>query len=433
MKKPSYAIKINNIPYPATVIEDFYIEAGVKWQFPRGILIFRDRDGFLFSQFRFPIGTIVNVFLQESDPTQSGASNSIPIATTEEPIPFVDLIVVGIKNAGEFSAETAAGKFALVLAHPWLLFKDYNNHAYAPMPGYELVKKVVKDPSRGYKIKLKEDNVAKTDDAGKYPRYKVNTSDDAFLMKNVLPTCSIGGGAAYMFIDEFGEFQLQSYKTMFSRTPKVAFVPPTPSFLGVGDDYKAKLSNEGVDIKAFLSYSSIKVSIGGQDITEQIKALSPHIYMEHNLTRRVIVGTSRSAAWATSQNKKSPIVSSLMKAIGNTDSRTFINRTVDEAVALNTNANGVLDEMFLVDIVVPSSGNLAPTGSTAHLLILPSEASGKKTHWLSGKWLVVENKHFAEGENLIAYTNVTLARPTFMFKKGSSTIENEEIFYEMGD
>jgi hypothetical protein len=301
------------------------------------------------------------------------------------------------------------------------------------MPLSELVKKVVKDTGRGYKIKMIDDDVDATDDAGKYPKYKIGQSDDEFLMKNVLPYASIGLNPAYIFIDDFGNFKMKSYRNMYKQSAKVAFVPSVGTFMAYHDTYDAKLKADGESVKKYVSYTSMRVYIGGDDITDQIKALSPELYIEHPLTRRVIVGTSRQESYATQQNKKVPIISSMMNLIGNTDSRTFINRSVDEAVSLNINANASLDQMFSVTIDVPNCVDLAPVGSAVHLLtVVPNGLDSTKTHWLTGKWVVSDNKHYSSGNNLAAFTTVTLCRPTFLFKKGKSTLIDEDIFYEVG-
>jgi len=432
MNKAVFVIKMDNEVYASTMVMDFYIEVSVKYAYPRGILILKDNDGSLLAQLKQRIGTIVNVSVCESDDVETVEATGKSSAVDKKE--FCDLCIVGIRDDCGFNLDSAGGNFTLILMYPWALFKDYTNHAYAAMTASELIKKVVKDTGRGYKIAISDDDVDATDDSGKYPKYKIGQSDDEFLVKNVLPFCSVNLNPAYMFIDDFGNFKLKSYRNMYKQSPKVAFVPPYNSYMKYSDTYNTKLTAEGESISKFISYTSMKVFIGGEEITDQIKALSPEVYVEHPLTRRIIVGTTRQESYATPQNKKIPILDSLMNLIGNTDSRTFINRSVDEAVSLNINANSSLDEMFTVEIDIPSAVDVAPIGSTAHLLALVGEGiDQKKTHWLTGKWVVFNNKHYASGSNLGAYTKVTLARPTFLFAAGKSTLADEDVFYKVGD
>jgi hypothetical protein len=412
---------------------DFKVIADVYEVIPHGYFTYKDADGQFFSQFYgLSIGTPVDITVLSEPEDPNGKS--------KEKFEYPTFYITEIKNNCSTDSGKFAGNITVYFSHPWQLLKDVKNHAYQPMNSTELIKKVLQDESRGEKFTINQANFTKTDDSGKYSRYKVNETDFDFLMNKVLPYSSINQNPAHLYCDEKGDWWLRSFKELFKENSKI-ILGPNPEDIALEDVGKSieKARDAGVANGAVYNTSNSQVLIGGKEIDDEI---FPSFILENANSSGSATANKQPGNILKDHNGPSfgnllPIDSQLMIRTTGTKTKTVLNRSLLDAFTLLFAGSDILDHMFRVAILTDFSGSDANLGNTAEVIVPKVlyddggvKEKGKYDSWLSGKWLITRIEHGVDTENTRKLTSrLFLSRPSFVGnEKKTSIVDIAQLF-----
>jgi hypothetical protein len=124
-----------------------------------------------------------------------------------------------------------------------------------------------------------------------------------------------------------------------------------------------------------------------------------------------------------------------MEELAGTKNRVIHNREVGDAMFMVFGAQKVVDEMFQLEIVSNFTRDYIVVGNTVHLYInvlRVGDRGKRKSHWLSGKWLVHHLEHFIDDNeaNDRIKTRATLIRPSFVGNDASTSLTRTGMMYE---
>jgi len=420
------------------LIKGFYLVSGIKDVLPFGYIEYSDESGRIFAEFKgLATGTPVKIQVFNGGATDEQFSNKDPEAIIEWP----EYVVLGVETDGAKAAGLYAGLLTIWFGHPWFLYTDTKDHAYDPMNSTELIKKVLEDEARGVKFEVTEENFEKTDDAGKYPRYKVGKTDYEFLLHHVLPYCAIKQTPTHLFCDDRGEWNLKSFEGMYKDVPVVMFGPDEADRSEYLDDMKKMAETAGITNVYQSSYAS--VTVAGEKYMAEV---APRFAVENTTVGTVITGGKvpgnklQDRAGDNFGNLLPLDVGFMAKLVG-TSYKIIKNRPLLDALTLLFAGSAVLDEAFVVRIDSEFCGVKLQIGKTALLYVPPLEyppehsKSGnkeKKRHWLYGKWLCQGLIHRLSSEDAKRLESTTyLTRSAFVGNEELTSIKQPILLHEV--
>jgi hypothetical protein len=411
-------------------LNDFRVFGDMYEIIPHGYFVIKDGDGHMFSEFNgFAVGTPVDIKITSDD--------------EKETFQYPTFYITQVENNCSADSSTFAGDIKVSFSHPWALLKDVTNHAYEAMNGSDLVKKVLEDEHRGEKFTVNSKNFKKTDDSGKYARYKVNETDYDFLINKVIPYCSIDQNPAHLFCNEKGDWYLNSMRELFKENSKIV-IGPKPEDVAlkdVGDAIGKLFDSIGIGQKELFNTSMSAVQISDPVINAEIY---PSFILENANSGGSAVANKQPGNILKPHSGKSfgnilPIDAQLMSRTTGTKTKTIINRSLVDAFTVMFAGADVLDHMIRVVIETDFVGQFANAGSTVDV-VLPkvvyddsgNKEKGKYDSWISGKWMVVRIEHgVAEGNARQFNSKLYLCRPSFVGNEKTTSILDLSSFYEV--
>lgn len=419
-----FSLKLDGMTVSPQSVESFKITVSMKSLLPIGELVINDKGGNFLAALQARIGSILSVWLYEPISSSDGSEPSLDTAklTTSKPVNMTPLVVCDIKSSNRSTQDSMGGSVTLSLAHPWALFKDFTNHAYAPTAISNIIRTVVSSKVRGYDIP--EGVIEQTDDTAGTPRYKCGLSDDEFIQLVLLPFAVSSARPMYSFVDDLGKYNLRTFENIYSDEATVAFVPNMMTWAEVSETYMSK----NPTIKDTANYDDILLDIGSGNIRRMLSSLSPKVFFEDTVSGSIKSGILRKTFKINGKNYL-PINKALMDLGPISAGYMFQFRTMEDAVSLMYSSTRDLNE--LTSLVVRSSflGPESPVGSTANLCVLSTDIETKKAmHWLTGKFVVTEKTYYSEGEMMEAKALTSLAKP--VIETVNSAIPNVADLYQ---
>jgi hypothetical protein len=392
MKEPVVSAYLEGDPesIPDVSVKSIKVFASIFSSYPGAEIIIDDPEGRFLSALYTKPGANITIAAQSGGVETS--SNS-PVLT------FCPFRVIGISNKGVLLTDnemvqlgSLGGDYVIHLSHPWAMQSDWSNHAYRAKAS-EIVRKVVSGSNRGFAFT--KITIDPTDDAGNITRYKIGESEARFIHMKILPYATIDKQASYSFVDELGGFHLRSFLRMYNQEPKIAILPPR-------SDAVATLWDEKSTIEQMPLYDGAWWI--GRKFLEQIGNFKKVIYVEDSLSQISFVANLpyQPAIPGYTLMKKEYVDN-----VKVTDVSIYPYRNFEDAVRLNVNNNGVMNEFFQVSVTVDFAPDLAVVGQTALLRIAGYETT--KDHWMNGRWLVAGAEHFQKDGRY--YSKYLLSRP----------------------
>jgi hypothetical protein len=397
--------QVDSAQLPAANIRKFKIFASIFSQYPTGELILADPDGRILSNFAIRPGTILRIVA--TDMSAAMAPGATPAAATPE-VPFTRMIIVGVENRDREDdpgieplegAKTGplGGNITVHLAHPWAVLNDNSNHAYQKRVS-EIIKGIATSAVRGFSFDGA--NIRTTDDSGAIVRYKLQETESEFILNKLLPYATINSHASYAFVDERNVLNLQSFLTMYNQDPKLVIIPPmqdaqTQSSLMLDFVKTPGLRHSFVEGAWFL----------GRSFQEQMPMLKRKIYIENIADHVTFVANTYYHSVVPGYTL---IRKDFVASIDTSEAVVFQHRNFEDALRLNSNILGVMNEFFEVSVTIPLAIDVAQVGKTAILFLMNSDPS--QPHWANGKWVIVAAEHFEKDG--VYFSKLLLAKPS---------------------
>jgi hypothetical protein len=416
-------------------IEDFHIIADLWQIYPHGWISVKDADGKIWSEFEgLAIGTpiLIEIVSEPEDPT----------GESKEKIAFPQFFVTKVQLNADTDSSTYAGIIKIYFSHPWELMKDVTNHAYEQMNGTELIKKVLRDETRGFTFEINDTNFDKTDDPGKTSRFKTNETDFDFLMNKVLPYCTIDQSPAHLYCDEFGIWWLKSFKKLFKENGKIVIGPKEAdlSLQDVAEQIQKNIDNFGIDSTDLVSVIDSSLLIGGREITNEFY---PAFIIENASSGLSVSGGKRPGNKLKERNGQSfgnllPIDTGLMMKTTGTRTKLVMNRALLDAVTTMFSGSDILDNTIRLRIGTYFVGQKCNLGNTVEVVVPKvvyedgqNKEKGKYLNWVAGKWLVTRIEHYIGETNKQDLLSILyLSRPSFVGSEKTTSLLRVGGFYE---
>jgi len=405
-------------------INSFKITLSMKSLLPIGELRLNDKGGTFIGSLGARMGSIVMAQLTESLTTSDGKepNSSNVVDSKVKPINLVPLVVCRVIDNNKDGQEYMGGEVILSLAHPWAIFKSFNNHAYPPSTLSNVVQTVIEDKSRGYTIPVGKIDI--TDDTAGTPRYKCGISDDEFLQQLLLPFLISDANPMYSFIDDLGNYNLRTFENIYKDEATVALVPNQLTWIAISKDY----GEANPSVKEIANYDSLTLDIGGASIREMLSSLSPKVYFEDTLSGSIKSGILRKSFKIGKGTNFLPINKTLMDLGPISNGYMYQYRTMEDAVGLMHSSTKTLNELISLQVSSTFCGTNLPIGSSVKLCVLSNTSEKKKSmHWLSGSYVIMDKTYYSEGEMLEAKIITTIAKP-IVETLGSDITKTETLY-----
>ena len=398
MIRLQYVVLIDGEPYGSDLISEISVNYDINTHLPYGSLTLADNNGDRLAKMSFMIGSTVEIKVMSPN---SGA------------FAFPVMVISKLFHDTTATAQEFGGFYQILIEHPWMLSLDYTPHAYAPAKVSSIVKAILEDDTRGVSYKGKTVNIAETDDTGKIPRYKTETSDYEFITKNLLPMAVIRGQPAYFFLDTRIELA-SSIKDL------------------------DKIVNATLTKNVVLA-TDFSVLIGGGTKIPLLRSLRPKVNLD-TMTGKFLSGIKSPTAVLTTANGKNsgnkiPVLVSTILENKPTDEISSPNKLWDDQVSLAVNSGRRLDSMFRLECTIGPDISTAITIGSVVQFILPEkvitdeveEKTVLKAHWLVGKWVVQQMNYTITGDG--AETKLQCIKPNFTINENSTTIAYPDLCY----
>jgi len=422
-------------------IVGFYLTSDVDSALPYGFIEYSDESGREFAEFKsLAVGSQVRISAFNEAATKAQIEAKDPSALLRWP----EFVLLGVENDCTKDFSNLAGVMTIWFGHPWFAYRDPSNRCYPPMNSSELLKKILKDETRGVAFDV-DDDFDKTDDAGRYPRYKTKDTDFSFVYDKVVPYCSVRQAPVHLFSDDAGRWKLKSFESMYSETPIVMFAPPgqNMSASDIEDAIKVAQRDGFNDPTAVLEYVYANVTIGGGDY---VREAFPTFSVEDPsigsaLSGGKIPGNQLKSSGGSSFGGLLPLDVGFMARNAGTTHKVVANRQLIDSLSLLFAGSSVLDYAFVVRVDTDFCGDKAKIGKTASLYV-PSvkypatqTESGKpeiKKHWANGKWLCKRVVHYLSADSARRMlTSTFLVRSAFVGDEGSTSIKQPDLLYKV--
>ena len=428
---------------PIDAIKKWHIANHLDDGLPYGYVDFQDRTGDLFAAFEhFQVGASVDITV-------------VNLANMQKRV-FPTYRVLKIENDFAIDTSWMAGVVRIWYGHPWFLYKDMTNHAYKPKNIGEQIKDILKDETRGIKFNDErpapppnndfpqlytddmDKNFDRTDDTGKFTRYKIAESDWDFIKNKLLPYTAIGQLPAHFYTDDSNDmFYLKSFRNLYKQKPKIVF-HQKEEVLQEENNLKRlqdNIRNNNIDLNTgHFIIQSANMVINDFNL---IKEIYPSFYIENLEMTTFLKGSKRLANKLRPRSGVSfgnvlPIDAVLASSINGTDAKLIHNRQLIDGLFLLFQTSKELDKMFSLNVVTYFNGHVITVGNTAEIFLAPVEMpNGKKTHWMNGKWLITGVEHFmADNNPRLIFTNTTIIRPSFIGTDTKTSLQSLPLLYE---
>ncbi len=388
----------------------------------KGTLILKDTTGAIFSNFKFLIGTQVDIQI---------VGKSVDGSDIDTKINLPSLFIKSFNDDLSLNMASNAGFITLKLTSRWTLYQDFTDHAYAPNCISKIMKTILEDSTRGFSLTIDTDRFGTSSDSGSVPRYKCGIGDLDYMEKYLKPICCIEESPTYMF-SRAGKICLQSFSNLYSKKASVLIIPNTK----VANSLTEKIKNYATSVGAesLLFAAKMLPSVGeDKDGNMVYTSLYPDIYLFDDMLHvNQVIQTKPSIKITKKTGTKSgnaiPVNKYLSLGIVGTDTRLYNMRFIEDIKSLSFNRNENLSQMFQTRIACSFCGDMLEDGDTVELYAPPyQDTSGKKVtdkqHWLTGKWLVSEIVHAVEKGHVDMVTSVlTLIRPTFTLDESKTSV-----------
>jgi hypothetical protein len=432
-----------------TMIDSLSIKHSIYDAIPTASVTISDKGGTQLGEFVMPYGSffetvIVDYGSKDAQLKPDGKYKSNP-HTSEgyDPAAYVkvhDWTLIGAIDDSSIDVKMIQGKLTYIFAHPWFVYRDVLNHAYPPMRTDELVKKVLKEGVRGYPLLDPIDgNFNKTDDEGRVPRYKVQTTDLEFIVDDLMPITSIGYDAPYFFTDTWGYQHLRSFGSMIAESPKIIFAPKTTDIQD--NEVKKRLyemiSSNGITEDGYVETMERTVAMYAPDKKEAFsKEVKPAFIVEDiNVAKTYALGNRDPGTKMPGETGRFfPMTLMSRQLLQGTSVKVRNHRLLGDSISSVFADNKVLNECFVMEIVSKFTGQYGLPGMTALVYVFKLDMLDLNTgthynadHWAEGKWLIAETEHFMTPGDHTVYTRTKLIRPTLVIKdaeKSSISIIN---------
>lgn len=211
-------VGVKNSPIPLVQVQALNLSYSIERIDPIGTLVITDPDGVALNSGRYSSGSVVKIKIQESgkkgqDSGKVFEFDDFYIHSKDVTYPF------------EKAEERSSCVIILHLVSRWRMQQDRSPHAYPAQIISKNIKNVLDDASRGFKVKYNKKSIEDTVDFGNKPLYKYGLGDLDWLQQEVLPKCMVDGfRPVYMYLNESGWFNMKSFKTLASESPKTALI-----------------------------------------------------------------------------------------------------------------------------------------------------------------------------------------------------------------
>jgi hypothetical protein len=423
----------------------FRLKHSIEEPIPFGEFTFNDDTGHGLSEFNLTYGSTVfwsvvdegiadgsNEDFLKKDPSRQSDPHTFEGYNPEAYVRGHDLCVIGVVADSSGDVRTIQGGLTVFMAHPWFIFRDVDNHAYAPMRVDELIKKVIEEGKRGWPLtKIIASNFDKTDDEGRIPRYKCQTTCLEFIQENLLPVTSIGFDHPYFYCDLWGDFHLKSFTNMISEPPKMLFGPKISDIQdqktidrlskcvednGISNDGRVEVRERTVTI-----FDPVTKTEFQQELRPSFVVEDPNLHKQFALGQRD-PGTKMPG----DSGSYFPIMNYFRDMIRGTSVKIGKNRLLGDSISSVFHDSNVLNKCFSMEVTSSFTGQFGQPGMTAYVFIpkVSYQSTDDKgnmkvveaDHWAEGKWLIYATEHFIQKGDSIVYTKTTLVRPTLVIR-----------------
>lgn len=403
---------------PSSNVESFEHVTDIENILPRGVLTLNDNNGELIQKFNgLEIGSQV-VFQV--------------IATTkgENDVEFGSLVNLALAERPNIN--NMVGRPELLLGSQWELQKDFSTHIYKGIPNSDIIKNILEDNSRGFKIPI--DKIEDSDEDGSIPRFKCGIDDYTFIVKRILPYTTIKSKQVFFWINEYGKAQLDSFDNMIVQSPKVLCIPHN---INISDKDKEKIKAiAGECSNKLVMYTSMTLYVGDINIGALLKPLKSKVFIDSNsfigstytgvIKPTIKIGNDFGNLIAS----KMPLFSWVFEE-SNTDFKIFVNRNAADVSSYAINSTRQFMNMFRLELETNYCGDSVKTGDTVFVYQKSSKHPEEKelTYWINDKWLVTKTRHYYTSSSKDMRSVLTLCRPTFYLSKNSTDLPGIDYYY----
>jgi hypothetical protein len=424
------------------IIKGLSIKHSMDSALPMAEVILEDSSGHILSNFNLTYGTPTTMIVidaagmvdelkvdakKQADPHTKEGYDAVSYMKSHE------WLVIGIASDSSTDLSSVKGEMTLFLAHPWFVYKDVKNHAYPPQRNDELIKNILNDSYRGFKFpELVDSNFDKTDDEGREPRYKVQTTDYDFLT-NLLHDVSIGFDHAYFWIDWWGDFHLKSFSTLVKVPPKILFGPSMENSQAIKEQqaFHKYISDFGITGDGYFEVLEREVLVYNPNKKDEFRdELYPNFILEdQNMNYQFVMGRRDPGTKMPGENGAFyPLLKTVKDRIQGTSMKIGKNNLLDDSISQMFSDSGVLNECFMMRLVSTFTGQYGLPGMTAQVYLpkvtFKDPESGQEIEgddWAEGKWLIYSTDHFMKEGDHVVYTKTTLIRPSILINNLDNT------------
>lgn len=385
---------------PFASVKSFSITASINSSFPKGELVLNDSEGRFLSTLSIKPGNLISFAFVDEDAEKSTSAKSLSLFQVTMRVLNV---LGGRESKGMMSTEEATtqqakvgslgGDVIVTLTDPWMTHTDYTNHAYKQKSS-DIIRAVVANTKRN--PVFKKISIDETDDSGLTVRYKIAQSEASFIHNKILPYATIERAATYCFVNEFGEFHLHNFKTMYSQDSKLRIIPPHEDT--VTNDFR--INSPKVQQKSLVD-GAYNV---GEEFLDQLATFKKIVYVEDSSIHTNYIATIPYSSAIPGYTLMRKDYINNVKA---TSATIYPFRLFEDVVRLEANNSGIMNEFFAVSVVVDLVIDVATVGATVDLVLAGQTVND--AHWMSGKWLIMNTDHFQKGGKY--YSRLLLARP----------------------
>lgn len=403
-------------------VKNFHLYSSIENCLPIGYFDFLDKDGaFIETLEGITIGSIVQFEMMSDDNDINGMK-------------LPEYTVLAIETIADEESMRLAGKLRIYFGHKWFLRDDFTSHAYPQMNNSKLVKQILEDDTRGFKMSIDSNNIENCDSDG-IVRYKFNESDREFLFNKVLPYSTHNNVPMHLFCNLKDEFYFKSFQSLFTKKSNILYMPRSIMEDEGNENTMANISSKSSS--TMLSFSKIESAIGNKDCIHQlsIKFLLDSSNFDLN-KNEVSSGLKLPANVSASESSTSlgsylPLDSAVYTDINGTSTLVKRNHLMSEEIYYLKARSKDLDNLLSIKLSVDFNGKIYNIGDTCDVYV-------KQGHWANEKWLVTDvelksedSADSDEGRNDHLMQIMTLSRPSMMGEKNISTLKNLDDMYEV--
>lgn len=414
-------IKLNSITsIPFDEIKEFNLTSSIANCIPYGYFLLKDSAEYIHSFENLQIGSTVDITFKN-------------MQDAKDSISFPTFNILKIEDGFENNFNQFSGLIKIWFGHPWYLFKDDKNHAYNPLNHSKLIKHILEDENRGLKFKINNKRWEKTDDSGKYSRYKTGETDFDFIHSKVLPYTTINKLPALFYYnltkeeqdDKFqGKFELTNSLSLYNNNSKILFTPSQEALedVGIAPLLSKLLKESNLDGNKAISISSASITI-----VDSIKELVSSSFVEYIKSMKISnkVKIKLKNFEGSSFGNLMPLDEVILNKLGSTSVSLIKNKRIDDAMALILSKTKSLYNIFTLKITSNFCDSIT-LGDTVEMFtpLLPKN----RISWIKGKWLTIGYEINVKDNK--ATSSFTLGRPSFVGDINTTSLSMYQTLHE---